>query len=83
MAKPDAAYFWATHQGAELDLLLMRGQERVGVEFKRVDAPTMSKSMSVALSDLKLDRLYVVYPGPHRYRMADRVEAVPLRALLM
>jgi predicted AAA+ superfamily ATPase len=82
VARPDAAYFWATHQGAELDLLMFKGQQRVGVEFKRADAPQMTRSMHVALHDLALDALYVVYPGAHRYRLAERVEAVPLWALL-
>ncbi len=82
IAQPDAAYFWATQQGAEIDLLLFRGQQRVGVEFKRADAPSLTKSMHIALNDLKLDRLYVVYPGAHRFPLAERVEAVPLWALL-
>ncbi len=82
LARADAAYFWATHNGAELDLLLFKGERRVGVEFKRADAPAMSKSMHIALADLRLDRLYVVYPGALRYRLAERVEAVPLSALI-
>jgi uncharacterized protein len=81
-AQPDAAYFWATHQGAELDLLLFKGQQRIGVEFKRADAPTVTKSMRIAIDDLKLDALYVVYPGPHRFMLADGIEAVPLWALM-
>ena len=82
LARPDTAWFWATHQGAELDLLLFRGSARVGVEFKRADAPRMTHSMHIALDDLKLDRLYVVYPGRTRYGLAEKVEAVPLTALL-
>ena len=82
IAKPDQAYFWATHQGAELDLLLLKGQQRIGVEFKRADAPTITPSMRIAINDLKLDKLYVVHPGIHRYPMADGVEAVPLWAML-
>ena len=81
-AKPSAAYFWASHGGAELDLLLIRGQERVGVEVKRSDAPSLTKSMQIAIEDLKLDRLFVVYPGVHRYRLSERVEVVPLNAIL-
>jgi uncharacterized protein len=72
------AYFWATHQGAELDLLLIVRGERYGVECKRVDAPTLTTSMRIALADLELHRLAVVYPGPRRYVIADRVEAVPM-----
>ena len=82
IAKPDEAFFWATHQGAELDLLMLKGQQRVGVEFKRADAPKITPSMRIALHDLKLDALYVVHPGPHRYRISDAIEAVPLWALL-
>ncbi len=82
IAKPDEAFFWATHQGAELDLLMLRGQQRIGVEFKRSDAPTITPSMRIAINDLKLDKLYVVHPGLHRYPMADGVEAVPLWAML-
>jgi uncharacterized protein len=82
IAQPDEAYFWATHQGAELDLLMLRGQQRIGVEFKRADAPTITKSMRIAMHDLKLDALYVVYPGLHRYPMGEGVEAVPLWAVL-
>ena len=82
IAQPDQAYFWATHQGAELDLLMFKNGQRVGVEFKRADAPRLSTSMRIAMQDLKLDALYVVYPGLHRYKLADKVEAVPLWAML-
>lgn len=82
IAKPDEAFFWATHQGAELDLLMLRGQQRIGVEFKRGDTPKITPSMRIAMRDLKLDALYVVYPGQHRYPMGEGVEAVPLWAVL-
>jgi len=78
LAQPDDAYFWATHTGAELDLLMFKYGKRVGVEFKRVDAPRLTPSMRIALGDLRLDSLYVVYPGERRYALADRVEALPL-----
>lgn len=82
IAQPDEAYFWATHNGAELDLLLIRRGRRVGVEFKRADAPRVTPSMTIALADLKLDALYVVAPGDRRYALAERIEVVPLGALL-
>jgi predicted AAA+ superfamily ATPase len=75
---PDAAYFWATHTGAELDLLMFKYGKRVGVEFKRADAPDLTRSMQIAMQDLKLDALYAVYPGKRRYHLAERIEAVPL-----
>jgi hypothetical protein len=81
ISAPDEAYFWATHAGAELDLLMLKDGRRVGVEFKRVDAPRLTPSMQIALRDLRLDALYAVYPGTRRYALADRIEAVPLAAL--
>jgi predicted AAA+ superfamily ATPase len=78
LAEPAEAYFWATHAGAELDLLMFRYGKRIGVEFKRADAPRLTPSMRIALADLSLDALYVVYPGNRRYRLAERIEAVPL-----
>ncbi|MBM3272582.1 DUF4143 domain-containing protein, partial [Candidatus Kaiserbacteria bacterium] len=79
--RPDDFYFWATHGGAELDLLLHKDGRRFGVECKRVDAPRLTPSMRSALADLELDRLVVVYPGPRRYPLADRVEVVPLNEI--
>ena len=76
--RPDEAYYWATHNGAELDLLLFKNGRRIGVECKRADAPRLTPSMRAALSDLKLDELRVVYPGARRYRLGERDEVVPL-----
>jgi len=76
-AEPDQAYFWATHQGAEIDLLMFRGSRRVGVEIKRSDAPSLTPSMRIALDDLRLDKLWVVYPGEQRFDLTKRVTAIP------
>lgn len=81
IVQPDEAYFWATHTGAELDLLLFKGGQRFGVEVKRADAPTLTPSMRIALADLRLDRLVVLYPGKMRYALANRVEPVPITTL--
>ena len=78
---PDDAYFWATHNGAELDLLLLKQGRRLGVECKRVDAPRLTASMKTALEDLQLDHLTVIYPGSRAYSLADRVTVAPLEAL--
>jgi predicted AAA+ superfamily ATPase len=80
--RPDEAYYWATHQGAELDLLLLKRGRRIGVECKRMDAPRLTPSMRIALADLKLDELLVVYPGTKRYPLADNVTVVPLPQLV-
>ena len=79
--RPDEAYFWATHQGAELDLLMMKSGRRLGVEMKRTDAPVMTPSMRIAMRDLRLEQLAVVYPGDRRYEIAERIHAVPLAEL--
>ena len=80
--RPDDAYFWATHNGAEIDLVLCRRGRRIGVECKRSDAPTLTPSMRIALADLKLDELHVVYPGDKRYPLAQNIEVVPLAELV-
>ncbi len=77
LLQPDEVYFWATHAGAELDLLLFKDGRRIGVEIKRADAPRLTPSMRTALDDLQLDRLLVVYPGTQRYPLTDRVETLP------
>jgi hypothetical protein len=79
--EPDEAWFWATHNGAEIDLILWKDGRRLGVECKRVDAPRLTPSMRIALEDLKLERIAVVYPGVRRYRLAEQVEVVPLDAV--
>ncbi len=78
---PDEAWFWATHAGAELDLLLISAGQRLGVEIKRLDAPRLTASMRIAMDELALDKLLVVYPGDRRYALAEGVEALSLAAL--
>ncbi len=75
------AYFYGTQRGAELDLLLLRRGRRWGFEFKCSDAPTTTKSMHIALQDLKLEHLFVVYPGTLRYSMTEKITALPLREI--
>ena len=77
-AAPDEAYFWAVHSGSELDLLMFRNGRRTGVEFKRSDAPRMTRSMGIAMNDLKLDELIVIYPGLRSYPLSDRARVLPL-----
>lgn len=76
LVRPADAYFWATHAGAELDLFIVQGGERLGFEMKCADAPAVTKSMRIAIEELRLRRLYVVYPGTKSYRLAPRIEAL-------
>jgi predicted AAA+ superfamily ATPase len=75
------AYFWSTHGGAELDLLVLAGGRRYGFECKYQDAPAQTRSMRIAAEDLKLDKLWVVYPGSKAYSLDGVTEVVPLASL--
>jgi hypothetical protein len=75
------AYFWATHGGAELDLMVNWRGRKYGFEFKYGDAPSMTKSMHTALHDLKLEQLFVIHPGKDSYEMNDQSEAVAITNL--
>jgi hypothetical protein len=79
--EPDEVYTWATYQGAELDLLMLKHGRRLGIEAKRTDAPRLTRSMQIAQRDLALERIAVLYPGTRRYPLAERIEAVPLAAV--
>ena len=78
---PEEVYFWATHSGAELDLLLIKNGQRIGVECKRLDAPRLTPSMRTAHKDLELAQLLVIYHGPHPYPLDENIQAVPLASL--
>ena len=71
-------YFWRTHTGAELDLVWQAHGALWGMEFKYQDAPGLTKSIRAVLRDLPLRHLWVVYPGPDRYRLDESVSVVPL-----
>lgn len=79
--RADAAYFWATHTGAELDLLLFQRERRYGVEVKFQDAPRLTPSMRIAMRDLHLDGLIVLYPGDVPYELAEGVRVIPVAQL--
>ncbi len=81
-ALPEECHFWATHSGAELDLLVIRGGVRLGFEFKRSTAPAMTRSMHVAFEDLRLSRLNVVHAGSQTFAMHKQVRAIALNRLL-
>jgi len=79
---PEAqAFFYATHGGAELDLLLIYHDRRYGFEMKLNEAPKLTRSMMVSIEDLKLDGLFVIYPGTRQYPLSERVSAVPISLL--
>lgn len=78
---PDDVYFWATHNGAEIDMVLIKNGRLYGLECKRADAPTLTPSMKIALLDLGLERIAVVYPGKQRYSLNRKISVVPFEAV--
>lgn len=80
--EPDEQYFWATHNGAEIDLILRKDGKKYGVECKRTDAPKLTPSMRTAIEQLKLSQVSVIYPGTQLYELAPRILAVPFRSVV-
>lgn len=78
---PEDVYFWATHNAAEIDLVFTKGGRMYGVECKRADAPAMTPSIRIALENLKLERIAVIYPGEKRYSLHKKVEVVPFETI--
>lgn len=74
-------YFWATYAGAELDLLVRVAGKHYGFEFKYADAPGTSRSMHVAIQDLGLEHLWVMYPGRQEYSLDDKISVIPIDAI--
>ena len=80
-AQPEECFFWATHAGAELDLLVVRGRRRLGFEIKRTTSPAVTRSMHAALETLKLRRLDIIHAGEHTFPLGDRIRAVSMGRL--
>ena len=74
--------FWATEKDAELDLLVIKGEQRLGYEFKYTDAPKVTRSMRHALHDLKLDHLTIITPGERSYPLEEKISVSNLRAMI-
>ena len=81
-ANLDECYFWATHAGAELDLLVIRGKKRLGFEIKRTSSPKVTPSMQSALNDLNLHRLDIIHAGDKTFSLAKNIRAVAISRLL-
>ena len=76
--QPSQSYFWATHSGAEIDLFFLHQGHRYGVEVKYNEAPPVTKSMRIALDNLNLDKMWIIYPGKHVYPVDDKISVCPL-----
>jgi len=80
--RPAEAYFWATHGAAELDLLFFANGKRYGMEAKFSEAPEVTRSMQIALQDLGLEHLWVIYPGEQSYPVNEKITVIPLASLM-
>lgn len=76
--RPEEVFFWRTHEGAELDLFVIKDSRRLGFEIKFADSPKVTKSMHSALEDLKLEHLYVVYPGQRQIPLQKNITLIGL-----
>jgi predicted AAA+ superfamily ATPase len=79
IVRPGQAYYWGTYSGAEVDLFFLHRGRRYGMEFKFNEAPKVTKSMQMALTDLNLDHLWVIYPGEVQYPVAKKITVWPLK----
>ena len=80
--RPNQAYFWATHQGGELDLLIFAHGKRYGIEVKFSESPELTRSMKYVIADLGLEHLWIIYPGEHRYPATETITVLPLTEIL-
>lgn len=80
-ASSGEVYFWGVHAQAELDLLIIKDGKKSGYEFKYSDAPRLTKSMQIAMNDLQLDELTVIYPGKTEYQLAKKIYVVSIASL--
>ncbi len=74
-------YFWATEKGAKVDLLMIKGEQRIGYEFKYSESPKVTKSMHIALKDLNLNQLVIVTPGNRSYKLGERISVISLKEI--
>ncbi|MBK8804814.1 MAG: ATP-binding protein [Fibrobacteres bacterium] len=81
LGEQENAWFYRTQAGAELDLMVMLGGKRYGFEFMLSDHPATTRSMTVAMQDLDLERLFLVHPGSGRVALREKVERVGIQSL--
>ncbi|MCL5674940.1 MAG: ATP-binding protein [Candidatus Omnitrophica bacterium] len=75
-------YFWSSHSGAEIDLVIMSGGKRYGIEFKWNEAPTITRSMQISMHDLNLEKIWVIYPGKNIYPVHKKITVVSATKIL-
>ena len=82
-ATPEEAYFWGVHGADELDLLIVKGGKRIGFEIKHTSSPTLTHSIKLAIDELKLDQIFVIFNGSKKFQMANKIFACPLSEFIL
>jgi predicted AAA+ superfamily ATPase len=75
-------YFWRTHTGAELDLLVVKSGKKLGFEIKYSDVPKITRSMNSVNEELGLDKLFLIYQGKRKLQLQERIFALPANEIL-
>ena len=79
----EEAYFWGVHGAGELDLLIVKGGKRIGFEIKHTSSPTLTHSIKLAIDELKLDQIFVIFNGSKKFQMANKIFACPLSEFIL
>lgn len=80
--KKDECFFWGTHAGAELDLLVIKGNQRLGFEVKLTSSPKVTPSMRSAISDINIQQLYVIHAGDKTFQLDKKIQAIAMNRLM-
>lgn len=75
-------YYWRTHAGLELDLMVLKNGKRLGFEIKYSETPKVTRSMHQIIDDLKLDQFYIVYQGKHRLALEEKIQLLPVNGIV-
>lgn len=81
-AKPHECYFWATHNDAELDLLIIKNGRRFGFEIKFSQTPQLTRGTYSALENLRLEKLFVIHSGMRNYKLHEKVDVCGAKEFL-
>jgi predicted AAA+ superfamily ATPase len=70
-------FYWRTHSGTELDLLVLKNGKKLGFEVKFSESLKITRSMRSAVDDLKLEKLFLVYKGQREFLLDEKIYALP------
>jgi len=74
-------FYWRTHTGTELDLMVLTAGKKIGFEIKFSETPKITRSMLSAFEALKLDHLFLIYKGQRKFLLNEKISAIPAAAI--